>query len=70
MWGSDSRVFYFTTNFRTELHFLAKPVMVAEGKWTHSLMSTSEAIEKKYRSNFGEVDVAPAKNDKVNKMEK
>ena len=24
---------------------------------------------KKYRSNFGEVDVVPAKNDKVNKME-
>ena len=24
----------------------------------------------KYRSNFGEVDVAPAKNDKVNKLEK
>ena len=23
-----------------------------------------------YRSNFGEVDVAPAKNDKVNKVEK
>ena len=26
--------------------------------------------EIKYRSNFGEVDVAPAKNDKVNKVEK
>ena len=25
---------------------------------------------RKYRSNFGEVDVAPAKNDKVNKVEK
>ena len=25
---------------------------------------------KKYRWNFGEVDVAPAKNDKVNKVEK
>ena len=24
----------------------------------------------KYRSNFGEVDVAPLKNDKVNKVEK
>ena len=24
----------------------------------------------KYRSNFGEVDVAPAKNDKINKVEK
>ena len=24
----------------------------------------------KYRSNFGEVDVASAKNDKVNKVEK
>ena len=24
----------------------------------------------KYRSNFGEVDVAPAKTDKVNKVEK
>ena len=26
--------------------------------------------KKKYRSNFGEVDVAPAKNDKVNKVKK
>ena len=26
--------------------------------------------KKKYRSNFGEVDVAPAKNNKVNKVEK
>ena len=28
------------------------------------------AIKVKYRSNFGEVDVAPEKNDKVNKVEK
>ena len=26
--------------------------------------------DEKNRSNFGEVDVAPAKNDKVNKVEK
>ena len=26
--------------------------------------------QTKYRSNFGEVDVAPAKNDKVNEVEK
>ena len=31
---------------------------------------SSRLLEKKNRSNFGEVDVAPAKNDKVNKMEK
>ena len=28
------------------------------------------SIDRKYRSNFGEVDVAPAKNYKVNKVEK
>ena len=27
-------------------------------------------FQSKYRSNFGQVDVAPAKNDKVNKEEK
>ena len=26
--------------------------------------------QNKYRSNFGEVDVASAKNDKVNKLQK
>ena len=26
-------------------------------------------IKRKYRSNFGEVDIAPAKNDKVNKSQ-
>ena len=26
--------------------------------------------KSKYRSNFGEVDVAPAKNDRVNEVEK
>ena len=30
----------------------------------------AKLIIRKYRSNFGEVDVAPAKNDKVNKVEK
>ena len=28
------------------------------------------SVSEEYRSNFGEVDVAPAKNDKVNKLEK
>ena len=46
MGGSDSQVFYFT-HFRTELLFLAIPVTVAEGKWTHSLMSTIAATENK-----------------------
>ena len=46
MGESDSWIFYFTTHFRTELLFLAKPVMVAEGKLTHSLMSTIAAPEK------------------------
>ena len=38
---------------------------------THFLYIEVKKFTKwKNRSNFGEVDVAPAKNDKVNKVEK
>ena len=40
------------------------------GPYYTDSFSKSMTFIHQYRSNFGEVDVAPAKNDKVNKLEK
>ena len=56
-------------------------LMTGEGQTDERLDSSTEPCtsillwaaswqNQQYRSNFGEVDVAPAKNDKVNKVEK
>ena len=44
--------------------FCSENVDISRARFARSILL------KKYRSNFGEVDVAPAKNDKVNKVEK
>ena len=54
---------------QSELHRGLGPIRAhQDGLTTLTLISWAAML--KYRSNFGEVDVTPAKNDKVNKVEK